>query len=107
VKRFDYEKIFILAHGRPAQMLDYYKEWSTGPNFIVNPKAIVASFWLTDRQKAEYLGICALRSYEDYKFQGITDLSLGSLPSWVPLTIVKENPLIQITDTQIIFLKEK
>jgi hypothetical protein len=107
MKRFDYEKLFILAHGRPSFIVDYYKQSTTGPNFIVNPRALVEGFWLTDRQKAEYLGICALRSYEDYRFAGETDLSIDSIPSWVPLAVVKENPLIQLTETKLIFLKEK
>ena len=107
MKFFDYEKIFILGHGRPTQMLDYYKQSTRGPDFIVNPRALVAGFWLTDRHKAEYLGICALRSYEDYKYRGITDLDIDDIPSWVPLAIIKENPLIQLTETKLIFLKEK
>jgi hypothetical protein len=81
MKRFDYEAIFILAHGRPSLIVDFYKGSTAGPNFIINPKALVGSFWLTDRQKAEYLGICALRSYEDYRFTGEANLSINSIPS--------------------------
>jgi hypothetical protein len=106
MKRFDYEAIFILAHGRPSLIVDFYKGSTAGPNFIINPKALVGSFWLTDRQKAEYLGICALRSYEDYRFTGEANLSIDSIPSWVPLAVIKENPLIQLTETKLIFLKE-
>ena len=107
MKKFNYESIFILAHGDPTKMLHYFKESSVGINFIVNPKALVDAFWVTDRQKAEYLGICALRSYSDYQTKGEVDLSLDLVPNWVSLDIIKQNPLIQLTETKIRLLKEK
>jgi hypothetical protein len=107
MKLFDYEKIFLLSHGRPKQLLEFFHEFNTGPNFIVNPKALVDGFWLTDKQKAEYLGICSLRSYEDYKTKGTTNLDIDIIPQWVPLEVIRSNPLINVTENKIIFLKEK
>jgi len=106
IRKFDYERIFILGHGVPSQILEHFHTSLTGPNFIVNQKALVDAFWVTDRHKAEYLGICALRSYEDYHIRGMTDLQVSSVPSWVPLQIIEKNPLLKLTDNTIIFLKE-
>lgn len=87
-------------------MLSYFKEATTGVNFIVNPKALVDAFWLTDRDKAEYLGICSLRSYDDYLNFNEVDLSLDLIPNWVPLSVIKNHPLTKTTNSKIILLKE-
>lgn len=107
MKLFNYERIFIVSHGVPSKMLKAFNKEKTGPNFIINQKVLVDSFWLSDRQKAEYLGICALRSYEDYLFGGVTTLSIHSVPKYVPLEIIRENPLITIENEIIIFNKEQ
>jgi hypothetical protein len=106
MKKFNYENLYILSHGNPTLLLDYFKDSNSGNNFMVNPKALVDAFWVTDRHKAEYIGICALRSYDDYLTKGITDLSLELIPPWVSLKVISDNPLVQQTETKIILLKE-
>lgn len=107
MKFFSYEKAFIASHGNPELLLDYYRGMNEGENFIVNPKSLVEAFWVSDRHKAEYLGICALRSYNDYATKGDVDVSLDLLPAWIPLAIIEENPLLKLTETKIILEKEK
>jgi len=107
MKFFNYETIYIVSHGDPTLLLEAFRHTSTGPDFIVNPKTLVDSFWITDRHKAEYLGLCALRNYEDYLYRGDVNLSLDLVPNWVPIQVIKENPLVTLTDNQIIFQKEK
>ena len=106
MKFFDYEKIFLLSHGKPSLLLEYFQESKEGINFIVNPRAIVANPWVSDKHKAEYLGICALRSYDDYLNSKQTDLHIDLIPPWVPMQVITENPLIKLTNTKIILLKE-
>jgi|TARA_B110000908_G_scaffold172075_1_gene237451 hypothetical protein len=106
MKFFTYETIFLLAHGDPTKMLDYYRDSTEGINFIVNPNALVKAFWVSDRHKAEYLGLCALRSYEDYLSNKQVDVCLSLVPEWVSLEVVKSNPLATLTNTKIILNKE-
>lgn len=105
---FDFEKIYIAAHGDPSKMMEYYgNPRYIGTDFIVNPKALVDAFFVSDLHKAEYLGICALRSYEDYKRHNEVDILISDLPPWVSLDVIKDNPLVKITDKKIILDKEK
>lgn len=104
---FNYEEIYIAAHGDSTRMLEIFHQGTIGDNFIVNPKALVDARWFSDRVKAEYLGICALRNYEDYVYNKDVDLSIDLVPTWVPLDVIKKNPLIKVTETKIILLKEK
>jgi len=107
MKFFNYEALWILSHGNPTLMLKYFKLSNSGENFIVNQRALVDAFWLTDRQKAEYLGICSLRSYDDYLINKEVNLNRDLIPVWVPDSVITTNPLIQPTNTQIILLKEQ
>ena len=87
--------------------MKHFKDSVEGINFIVKPEALVDAFWLSDRDKAEYLGICSLRSYDDYINHGDVDLDLDLIPHWVSLDVIKSHPLIKLTETKIILLKEK
>jgi hypothetical protein len=107
MKLFNYEEIWLASHGDSTKMLEAFKNSDSGNDFIANQKALVDAFWVSDRHKAEYLGLCALRSYTNYVDNNEVDLSLDLLPPWVPIEVVKENPLVQLTDNKIIFIKEK
>lgn len=107
MKFYSYENIYIAAHGNPDKMLELFYREATGDNFIRNPKALVEAFWVSNQHKSEYLGLCSFRSYSEYLRTGEVDLSLDLLPPWVPIQVVKENPLVQLTDNKIIFIKEK
>lgn len=107
MKFFDYESIYLAANGDPAKMLEYYREYDTGKDFIVNPKALVDAFWLSDKLKAEYLGLCALRNYNDYYYDNNVHLGIERIPIWIPVEVIKENPLVKLTDSKLIFLKEE
>lgn len=110
MKFFNYEYLYIASHGNPSELIRLFKECDNVENstdFIINPKALVDSFWVSDKLKAEYLGLCALRNYEDYSIYKDKDLSLDLIPQWVPLQVIKENPLVQLTDNKLIFIKEE
>ncbi len=107
MKFYNYETLWLLAHGNPTMMLEYFKDSREGVNFIINPKALVDAFWLTERQRAEYLGICSLRSYDDYLNHKEVDLSLDLVPPWVSMQVITDNPLTKLTNSKIILLKEK
>lgn len=103
---FDYEKIYLAAVGNPTLMLDYFRSDRTGRNWILNPR-VLAEPWVSDRLKAEYLGFCSLRPYNDYVTHKKVDLLISDLPPWVPLELARENPYLTVTNTHIIFNKEK
>lgn len=108
MKFFNYETIYMAAHGNPDKMMELFITTNTiGVNFLVNPRGLANSFWVSNRHKAEYLGFCSLRAYEKYLTSGEVNLSLADLPPWVPIAIAKDNPLLTVTNTQIIFNKEK
>lgn len=105
---FNYETLFLAARGDPTKIVKYFCEGKTsGRNWMINPNAIVEAGFLSEQVKAEYIGLCSLRNYEEYVHNNIVDLPLDRLPPWIPIEVVKTNPLIQLTDSKIIFLKEK
>lgn len=107
MKFYSFEKLYLLSHGNPTKILDYFKDEIEGENFIVNPKALVDAFWVSEQHKAEYLGLCALRNYNDYAINKEVDLDRDLIPDWVPISVIEENPLVTLTETKIIFNKEK
>lgn len=108
MKKFNYETLFIASHGNSSKLLAlfYSDRAANGNSFMLNPSALAQVFWASDRQKAEYIGLCSLRSYAKYLETGNPNLSIASLPPWVPLQVAQQNPLIKLTDKEIIFLKE-
>lgn len=107
MKFFSYERIYLLSHGNPEKLVQYFKEEVDGDNFMVNPRVLMDNFWISDRHKAEYIGLCSFRNYEEYLYAGETDLDLELLPIWIPKQVIAENPLVTLTETNIIFNKEK
>lgn len=104
---FNYESIYIASHGNPQKLLQYFWDNRGGPNFIINERAVAAAAcFISERHKAEYLGLCSFRCYETYLETGDSDLSLDLIPDWVPLEILKENPLVNLTKNKIQLLKE-
>lgn len=109
MKKFNYELIYLASHGNSTKLVELFisSRGTTGDSFMLNPLALSQAFWVSDRHKAEYIGLCSLRSYAQYTRTKDADLLIEDLPPWVPLEVAKENPLIQVTDSKIIFLKEK
>ena len=107
MKLFNYEQIYLAAKGDPDFIIKYFLKWNLGgTNWVKNEGVIVDSLELYSPQTvAEYLGLCALRSYN--KDLSDTDLKLSLLPPWVSLEVVEQNPLVKLTDTKIVFIKEK
>ena len=107
MKFYNYERLYLLSHGDPKLLLQYFKEVpQEGNDFIVNPST-VADVFISDQFKAEYLGLCALRNYEDYLDREEVDLNRDLIPPWVPIEAIKDNPLIKLTNKKIILQKEK
>lgn len=104
MKRFDYEKIYLLSLGESTLLLRYFKECSIGGNNYIKRPGIVTEnpLGLSNQHLAEYLGLCSLRKYPD------SHLPLDYLPKWVPLSVVQENPLVRINQNSrtIMFIYE-
>lgn len=104
---FNYETIYLAARGNPGLIIDYFKSGkSKGQNWVLKPKELMGTL-VSDRHKAECIGLMSLRSYANYLQAKDTSLALELIPPWIPQSILTENPLIQLTDTRIIFVTEK
>lgn len=114
--RFSYSKLFTLAFGNAEIIVKafnklYEKDAAymclTGEDFIVNPKVIYHNTYkLTYQQRAEYLGLLALRNYAHYSIHGHTDLEMARIPSWITADVVTNSPLIEIKQNKLIFKEE-
>lgn len=103
---FDYEKCFLLSHGNVALLLKYI-ELIPGDNFIVNEKVVIDNpYKLTKLQLANYVGLCSLRNYSDYKIHGDPNLDISFVPPWVPKIVIEQCPLIEIKSSQLIYKEE-
>lgn len=108
MKFFDYQKLYEEAKGDCAKIIKLFnKAPSIGPNFIVNPHVLRDDLGFSVRARAEYLGLCALRRYDNYVYLKEVDLDRHLLPPWIPLIVVQQNPLLKLTDSKIIFKEEK
>lgn len=92
MRKFNYEKIYLVSLGESSLLLRYFKEHNVdGDNYIKRPEIVTDNpLRLSDQHLAEYLGLCSLRKYPD------NDLHLDYLPKWVPISVVQENPLVRI-----------
>ena len=102
---YNYEKIYLLSHGDADLLIQYFKEPQEGYDFIVNGSVVDDPF-ISKQFKAEYLGLCALRNYEDFLDREEVNLDRDLIPPWVPIEEIADNPLIKLTNKKIILLKE-
>jgi len=107
MKFYNYELCYILGAGVPKKILYAYKilEDQGGEDFILNPDAVLNSN-VSDLFKAQYLGLAALRNYDDFAETQKKTLSRSLVPSWINIEELSCNPLLKITDTEIILIKE-
>lgn len=113
---FNYENLWLLALGNPKVMVKLFtnyvdkgegKEVLDGENFVLNPQVVIQNpYRLTYQQRAEYLGICALRNYQHYRQSGNTDIRMEYVPEYISPKVITTHPLIQIKDNLIILQKE-
>lgn len=110
---FNYENLFIAANGNPDKMLKLISDEKLiqellGHSWIKNLDSIVGSYLVSSRHKAEYIGLCALRDYSNYTKYGDTSLHIDLIPEYIPWKIlVRENPLLTLTDNIIKFKYEE
>jgi hypothetical protein len=104
---YNYELCYVLGRGIPKKILYAYKvlENKGGDDFILNPQALFNSK-ASDLHKSQYLGLAALRNYDDFAETQKTTLSRSLVPSWISLEGLEDNPLLTINETEIIFNKE-
>lgn len=108
MKFFDYQKLYEEANGDSERILKLFHKYpSAGPNFIINTHVLRDNMGYSARARAEYLGLCALRRYDNYAYLKQVDLDRYLIPPWVPIQVVQQNPLINLTDSKIIFKEEK
>ncbi|ASV43450.1 hypothetical protein [Vibrio phage JSF12] len=78
-----------------------------GENFLVNEDIVLSNpFNLNDRTLAEYVGLCSLRNYSNYKINGNPNLDIEYIPNYVPADVVRRNPLVLIHKTTLYFKYE-
>lgn len=104
---FNYEICYVLGKGRPREMLRVFELLKDrgGDDFIINPEALMKSK-ASALHKAQYLGIAALRNYDDFAESGKKTLSRSLVPTWIKLEELESNPLLKITETEIKLIKE-
>ena len=102
--RFDYEATYLVARGSSSLILKYWN-LVQGYDFILN-EDIVKDTRLPARVRSEYLGFCALRNYSDYHLYKYKHLDLNKLPLYVPIQLAEQNPLLKVTQKEIIFIYE-
>lgn len=103
---FNYETVYLAARGNPRLIIEYIKSGkSKGQSWIKDTKALMGAL-VSDQHKAECIGLMSLRSYATYLQAKDTTLLLELIPPWIPQSIIKENPLIQLTGTRILFVTE-
>lgn len=110
---FNYSAIYLLAKGDSSLIVKYLQaralgryENLKGLNFLVNTSILFNENY-SDRQKAEFVGICSLRPFSDYKLQKKTNLHISRLPPWVSRHVVENNPLIEINQPNLKFKTEE
>lgn len=110
---FNYSAIYLLSKGDSTLIIKYLQAMVRGRypnlkglNYLRNTSILFSSNF-TDRQKAEFVGICSLRPYSDYKLHKETKLHISRIPPWVSKSIVKTNPLIEIKQPYLIFKTEE
>lgn len=108
MKWFNYEKLYLAARGDSSTIVKLFKEENVpGLNWILNESIVIDNpLLLSDRELAEYLGLCALRNYSDYTIYKSKDLDLYMIPLWIPEEVIKSNPLVEINKTHLIFKYE-
>lgn len=114
---YSFEKLWLLGLGNPMIMVKAFQELVAGTegyevlkgeDFIVHQGVVTQNpYNLSYQQLAEYLGLCALRNYQNYRTIGYTDLDMAHVPEWVQPEVVKNHPLISLNKSSLIFEKEK
>ena len=109
---FNYQAIYLLARGDSTLIIKYlqsmqYGRYSNlrGLNFLKNPSILFRKD-ISDKHKAEFVGICSLRRLSDYKTKNNVNLHISKVPPWVKKSVVEENPLIEIKQPLLILKSE-
>lgn len=88
-------KLLLLQEKHPIPELH-------GRNYIRNLE-VLKDERFSYQDRAEYIGICAYRTHPVELFYRKTWIDLSDLPPWIPLEILKDNPLIEINQNKIYF----
>lgn len=106
---FNYTNLYFMASGdceRIVKLLLLQKEHPIpelhGRNYIRNLEPLKSESY-SWREKAEYLGILSYRHHPEEMFYRKTWLELADMPPWIPLSVIKENPLVTIEGGRILF----
>ena len=106
---FNYTNLYFLASGdckRIVKLLLLQSEYPIpelhGRNYIRNLE-VIRDETFSYRERAEYVGILSYRNHPSEMFYKQYHLNLDDLPPWIPLQVVKENPLVTIEGGRILF----
>ena len=76
-----------------------------GSSFILNPHALFISN-VDPLFKVQFIKLAAKRDYALYKLHGYKDLQLSYFPDLL-IDVIKQNPLLEVTKTEIKFKQER
>ena len=77
-----------------------------GDSYLLNPVPLLLDKSVSIVHKVQYIRLAAKRSYADYAFTNVKSLDRSFFPDLI-LDNIKHNPLLQITQTEIIFKYEE
>jgi hypothetical protein len=113
--RYNYDKIWILSRGDSNLIVHYFKQLVNkegeytallGDNYMISPNIIMNNTRYPARVLAEYIGLCALRPYSAYAYQGIVSLPLEYCPSYIAKTVVDSCPWVHLKGSRLEFPRE-
>lgn len=102
-----FKVVEILKAYHAGRLLKYYKIKSKlkGNSFLINPDAILNEKYIDILYVHQYIQLAARRDYSLYSLYGITSLPLSHFPD-IRLDSLKTNPLLKVTNSEIIFKYE-
>lgn len=115
---FNIDKVTKTAKGSPVKVLhvlrdmtnrnpitQYYK-LLTGNSFLLKPEALLLDKTTDVMYIYQYVLLAARRDYSHYKLFGVKSLPLSYFPD-INLSSIRTNPLLNVTNTEIILKHEE
>ena len=116
---FNYNNLVKEAKGNPIQIVNLLTQYSNdrilkyglrnklkGNSFLLQPEKLLSDKTTDILYIQQYISLAALRDYSLYSLYGIKSLPLSYYPD-INLDSIKNNPLLNVTKTDITFKYEE
>lgn len=115
---FNIEKVSKTAKNSPVKILQVLKDMNdrnpitkyynllSGNSFLLNPVALFNNKTTDIMYIYQYVLLASKRDYAHYKLFGVKSLPLSYYPD-IKLDSIRTNPLLNVTNTEIIFKYEE